>query len=96
MAALTMKSGQSLGDKELRELHDHVGESLPSYARPLFLRLLDEAIITGTFKQKKGDLVKEGFDHNLIKDKLYFLDSSKKTYSPLSPDDLTRFLQSKL
>ncbi|XP_005113163.1 long-chain fatty acid transport protein 6 [Aplysia californica] len=96
MAALTLKNGCSLGRQELKELYDHVCGQLPTYARPLFLRHLGEAIITGTFKQKKGDLVGEGYDHNKVSDPLFFLDAQKETYSPLSPSDLGKFLQSRL
>ena len=35
---------------------------LPSYARPLFLRIQPEMDITSTFKHKKTELQKEGFD----------------------------------
>lgn len=96
MAALTLNEGHKLGPKELKELYDHVCEELPTYARPLFLRLLDEPIITGTFKQRKVDLANEGFDPNKIKDLLYYLDPEKKTYSLLTVSELSRFLTSRL
>ncbi len=48
--------------------------TLPAYARPLFLRLQPEIEITGTFKQKKGELVAEGFDPAKIADPIYYLD----------------------
>ena len=35
---------------------------LPPYARPIFLRLRPEMEITGTFKLRKVELVKDGFD----------------------------------
>lgn len=96
MAALTMKDGYSLGAKELKELYDLVCNELPQYGRPIFVRHQREAIITGTFKQKKVDLIREGYDLNLVKDPLYFLDTAKQTYSPLTPTDLHTFLQSRL
>ncbi|CAG05546.1 unnamed protein product [Tetraodon nigroviridis] len=40
--------------------------------------------MTGTFKMKKVRLVEEGFNPALVKDPLYFLDSEKKTYVPLT------------
>jgi solute carrier family 27 fatty acid transporter 1/4 len=40
---------------------------LPSYARPLFLRLVARLDITGTFKMKKIAMQKEGFNPNCIK-----------------------------
>ena len=37
-------------------------EQLPSYARPVFVRMLKSADTTGTFKYRKVDLVADGFD----------------------------------
>src|SRR6202012_5141592 len=37
-------------------------DNLPAYARPVFLRVQPEMEVTGTFKQRKVELVKEGFD----------------------------------
>lgn len=40
--------------------------------------------MTGTFKQQKFNLVKDGFNPSTISDRLYFLDFTKKSYSPLT------------
>jgi fatty-acyl-CoA synthase len=45
---------------------------LPPYAQPLFLRLQPEIETTGTFKYRKLDLVKDGFDPETVKEPLYF------------------------
>lgn len=42
--------------------------------------------MTGTFKMKKVKLVEEGFNPEHIKDPLYFLDTEKKTYVPLTEE----------
>lgn len=42
--------------------------------------------MTGTFKMKKVRLVEEGFSLALVKDPLYFLDTEKKTYVPLTQE----------
>lgn len=57
----------------IEKLSTGIKESLPLYARPLFLRVLSELPLTGTFKLKKRDLQLEGFDINKISDALYFL-----------------------
>ncbi|HMN51637.1 MAG TPA: long-chain-acyl-CoA synthetase [Xanthobacteraceae bacterium] len=64
-------------------LRSHVSKSLPEYARPIFVRLRRELDVTGTFKQRKVDLVKEGFDPAAIKDELYFYDGAQGAYVPL-------------
>ena len=51
---------------------EHVNENLNSFQRPYFLRLTSDMKTTGTFKHQKEDLKKQGFDPNLISDKLYF------------------------
>jgi len=50
-----------------------VQANLPSYACPLFVRVLSQLEMTGTFKLKKQDLQVEGFNPRRIKDQLYFL-----------------------
>jgi fatty-acyl-CoA synthase len=39
--------------------------------------------ITGTFKHRKVDLVREGFDPATLSDQLYFRDPEKGHYVPL-------------
>jgi len=60
-------------------LQDH----LAPYARPLFVRLQREIEITGTFKHKKVDLVKQGFDPRAVSDLLYFADPRSGSFQPL-------------
>lgn len=67
---------------DLTDLANGLKKVLPSYARPQFVRLLTKVDMTGTFKLKKLDLQKEGFDPNKIDDKLYYL-TAKGTYSNL-------------
>ncbi|EDW00632.1 GH20985 [Drosophila grimshawi] len=47
--------------------------SLPPYARPLFIRLLDEIPRTETFKLKKRELALEGYNLEIVKDPIYYL-----------------------
>jgi len=68
---------------DLDRLHAHVATLLPPYARPLFLRLQKAIDATSTFKQKKIDLCREGFDPALIADPLYFDDAKAGRYVPL-------------
>ena len=62
----------------------YVDEQLPSYARPVFLRLRKTMDTTGTFKYRKVDLVAEGFDPDKVADALYVRD--KATYVRLKPE----------
>ncbi|HXK54146.1 MAG TPA: AMP-binding protein, partial [Hyphomicrobiales bacterium] len=67
-------------DFDLAALHRYIGENLPDYARPLFLRLRKDVEVTTTFKQKKVDLVREGFDPHDIADPIYFDDHGAQAY----------------
>jgi fatty-acyl-CoA synthase len=61
-----------------------VEENLPPYAQPVFLRLQPQIETTGTFKQRKGELVAEGFDPAKTKAKL-FVKQPGKGYVKLTP-----------
>jgi solute carrier family 27 (fatty acid transporter), member 1/4 len=52
-----------------------IRNNLPVYARPIFIRILPQLPMTGTFKLKKRDLQLEGYDITKIKDKIYILQS---------------------
>ncbi|XP_073706366.1 long-chain fatty acid transport protein 2 [Garra rufa] len=83
MAALKLTDGMEFAGSAT---YEHVKNLLPAYARPRFIRIQDELDVTGTFKQVKGQLVKEGFDPNLIQNKLFFLDESKQTFVPMTEE----------
>jgi fatty-acyl-CoA synthase len=57
---------------DLAEFHAHLRGCLPTYAKPLFLRISNQIDLTGTFKYTKTELQREGYDPNACADKLYF------------------------
>lgn len=68
----------------LIELAKGLRKNLPAYACPVFLRIMPEVPLTGTFKLKKVDLQADGFNINKIKDKLYYYDPKASAYVPLT------------
>ena len=58
-------------------------QALPDYARPVFLRVRRELEVTATFKHRKNDLAKEGFDPLGIADPLYVFDRAQGAYVTL-------------
>jgi fatty-acyl-CoA synthase len=70
-------------DFDAERLAAHVVRELPSYARPLFVRIQTEIEVTGTFKHRKVDLVTEGFDPSRVGDPLLFFDAERGSYVPL-------------
>jgi fatty-acyl-CoA synthase len=81
------------GNLDLAAFRAHVARQLPDYARPLFLRVQGEIDVTGTFKQRKVDMVRQGFDPADIKDPIYFHDAASQSYVRLDRD-LYRRIQS--
>ncbi len=65
---------------DLEKFHAHLEKQLPEYAQPLFIRLQREMEVTGTFKHRKVDLVKEGFDPETISEPVYFNDPKAKQF----------------
>ncbi|XP_039705695.1 long-chain fatty acid transport protein 3 isoform X2 [Pteropus medius] len=82
MAALVLRPPHTL---DLEQLYSHVAENLPPYAWPRFLRLQESLATTDTFKQRKVQMAKEGFDPQVLPDPLYILDRAGGTYLPLTP-----------
>jgi fatty-acyl-CoA synthase len=69
---------------DIRRLPAALASNLPSYARPVFIRLQQEIEITGTFKQRKVDLMHEGFDPAAVTVPLFWLNPATGQYEPLT------------
>jgi fatty-acyl-CoA synthase len=68
---------------DIASLPAHLAQRLPIYARPVFLRILRELDATETFKQKKADLAREGFDPAAVSDPLFMADPTSGAYVAL-------------
>jgi fatty-acyl-CoA synthase len=75
------------GEPDLAKIAEHL-RALPDYARPVFLRLKRQIEVTATFKHRKHDLAKEGFDPDRITDPLYLFDRTADAYVPLDRERL--------
>ena len=71
---------------DLSALRSHLQRRLPAYALPLFLRIRPEIDVTTTFKQKKLDLVKQGFDPIQASDAIYFDDAQTGAFIRLDAE----------
>jgi fatty-acyl-CoA synthase len=76
-------------------LHAHLTAQLPSYARPMFIRIVPELAVTETFKQKKQLLIDEGYDPSQIDDPLLIDDAQQGTYAAFTATDYARLMQSR-
>jgi fatty-acyl-CoA synthase len=71
---------------DIAALSAHLAQRLPAYARPVFIRISRELDATETFKQKKGELAREGFDPSAIAEPLFMLDPGSGAYVALGFD----------
>ncbi|MDX2235559.1 MAG: long-chain-acyl-CoA synthetase [Hyphomonadaceae bacterium] len=85
MAAVILAPGADLDG-----LYTYVVGALPSYARPLFLRIQPEIETTGTFKYRKVDLAREGFDPAQTEEPIWFDDPVAKRYVRVTPELFAR------
>lgn len=81
---------------DLKLLKNEIENCLPKYAQPIFLRLVKEIELTGTFRMKKVVLQNDGYNPFNIKDPLYFLDSSSNSFIPFTSDLYQQLLDGKL
>jgi fatty-acyl-CoA synthase len=74
------------GELDLAGLHEHLASLLPAYARPVFLRIVNEIDLTGTFKYSKTELVRQAFDPQASSDALYFDSAECGAFVPLDSE----------
>ena len=79
------------GEVDIKEFGNAVKEQLPSFARPIFVRLVKKLDITGTYKLRKFNLQREGYNISAIdktgcNDKFFFLHPKAGTYQDLTSD----------
>jgi acyl-CoA synthetase (AMP-forming)/AMP-acid ligase II len=82
MASITLNT--ELNNFDIKKFAEHVKAKLPSYAVPMFIRVSHEVEITGTFKHKKGDLKKQGFDLSLVDEPMFVLLPKTDEYQPVT------------
>jgi fatty-acyl-CoA synthase len=79
MAAITVGPGF-----DLAALREHLANRLPSYAQPLFVRICEAIDLTSTFKPRKAELARDGFDRTRIRDVICFNDRERHAFVPLT------------
>jgi fatty-acyl-CoA synthase len=78
---------------DLAEFSEHLARRLPAYACPVFVRLSAALDSTETFKQKKQDLIRSGFDPRVVADPLFFRDPKSGAFLPLDADRYAKVMQ---
>lgn len=87
MAAIVMQPGHSFDPAGFYALTE---ARLPRYAAPQFVRVCREADMTASFKLRKVDLQRQGYDPAAFDDPLYVRDEAAGTYVRCSDEVLAR------
>ena len=87
MAALLLRDPAAFDG---RAFYAFTAERLPHYAVPVFVRLVKEADMTSTFKLRKVDLQREGYDLSAVRDPIFVRDESVGAYVRLEADNAPR------
>lgn len=53
-------------------------------------------LVTGTFKMRKVDLQKEGYNPSIVKDKLFYMDSKSEQYVPLGNEEYEKIVSGQI
>jgi len=83
MAAVKLCDGVEFFDGEA--LAETAYANLPSYAAPLFVRVVESLETTSTFKSRKVDLRKQAYGSE-VSDPLYVLKGREEGYVPFYPE----------
>jgi citronellyl-CoA synthetase len=82
MAAIQVKGRRD--DFDWKAFTTHLRTELPSYAVPVFVRIQDGFEMTATFKIKKSELKKEGYQPADAGIQLYYLCQGAESYQPFT------------
>jgi fatty-acyl-CoA synthase len=89
MAAVVMRDGNGFDPQAFWAL---TAQRLPKYAAPLFVRVAAQSDMTSTYKLRKVDLQREGFDTSEVHDPLFVRDALSQNYVPLTAASMARAL----
>jgi fatty-acyl-CoA synthase len=87
MAAILMEPGRAFDGQAF---YEYAAARLPRYAMPQFLRMPAQADLTTTFKLRKVDLQRQGYDPQAFPDPLWVIDEAARRYVPYDAAALAR------
>ncbi|MGV0033838.1 MAG: long-chain-acyl-CoA synthetase [Candidatus Azotimanducaceae bacterium WSBS_2022_MAG_OTU7] len=93
MAAIVLQEHIDPQKVNLSSLSEHIRENLPSYARPIFIRLLTELPTTTTHKLQKNDLRDQAFHFDKVSDHILVMRPGETTYNKLDSDFYDKIVQ---
>ncbi len=93
MAAIVFKDGLQSENIDLESISAHIIGNLPAYARPIFIRVLDELPTTTTHKLQKNDLRDQAYHLEKVSHELLVLKPGESVYSKLDSDFYDKIVQ---
>ncbi|WP_298668088.1 long-chain-acyl-CoA synthetase [uncultured Sphingomonas sp.] len=87
MAAVIMREDEAFDPAAFYAL---ASARLAPYAVPLFVRVWGDPDFTASYKLRKVDLQREGFDRAMVSDPLFVIDRELGCYVPLTPEAVAR------
>ncbi|HKI73901.1 MAG TPA: long-chain-acyl-CoA synthetase, partial [Pseudomonadales bacterium] len=86
MAAIVFRQGADLASVDLAALSRHINDNLPSYARPIFIRVLKELPTTSTHKLQKSELREQAYHLDKVQDDILVMKPGESVYTRLDTD----------
>jgi len=86
MITMILNSSSRFNATERRLFLFYLRSQLPSYAIPRFIRITGKLDTTSTFKFKKNQYQKEGYNPEIITDKIYLYHAKANTYNVLTTE----------
>ncbi len=93
MAAIVFKDGLDSKNIDLDSISAHIIDNLPAYARPIFIRVLDELPTTTTHKLQKNDLRDQAYHLDKVSHELLVMKPGESVYSKLDSDFYDKIIQ---
>ncbi len=89
MAAVKIFEGEYL---DWESLSQHIKRRMPEHARPVFIRIVPDLHGDQDSEELKQTLREDGFNPDLVRDPIYFLDPQLEKYIPLTTEIYTKIL----
>jgi citronellyl-CoA synthetase len=89
MTAIVLKGGHEFDAGSISAL---IKRDLAAYAQPVFIRILPELPLTGTFNMQKGDLREATYHPDQCPDPVYVLKPGEDTYTELDAEFYQKIL----
>ncbi len=96
MAAIVFREGTDIATIDTESLSKHIRDNLPTYARPIFIRVLKELPTTSTHKLQKNDLREQAFHLNQVEEDVLVMKPGTDAYCRLDTDFYDEIMQRKV